>query len=496
MPFQQITAEADVGQERVSVIEAEWKTLKIHDASQIKMKVLPDDPLQDLSDALRCRLFINEHAIASGAIDSVSFNEDGTQTVHAYDAARKLKQFKMTRKFEQDPAQEAFNAVCEKALVVNGQDLITQAAQQAGVEGPVTRFSFDANDDSCWKLLNKISIKTDWTWYVDAFDRIWLASDIYSNQSASGRENNVVDANGGEPDSRRPMQTKQLQYITDHSDGLEVPPYQKVVVTGDNVNVAEQLNDAAEEAIGEPIEDITDEETDVDAASPINVRLSKKPAIGAAETDLYTEGDPIFAYSDKSIKTNDQAVNTAKQILKNFRQKQKGGEITVAGRADIRPFDIVQMPQADANEQFFGEEYLVYKLKHTVDSSNGFTTKIFCGGLVDDGEGWVSTSKPQLSAPPQRTVNVDGEDGNEEEESEINEDGTRNTDENDNDQADADEPNPRAPADGETIGSGGPDPDRPYPRNPAAGDTIVGGEESDGESVVTDDDDDDDDDEN
>jgi hypothetical protein len=178
-------------------------------------------------------------------------------------------------------------------------------------------------------------------------------------------------------------------------------------------------------------------------------------------------------------------VNTAKQILKNFRQKQKGGEITVAGRADIRPFDIVQMPQADANEQFFGEEYLVYKLKHTVDSSNGFTTKIFCGGLVDDGDGWVSTSKPQLSAPPQRTVNVDGEDGNEgseeeeseeeeseEEESETNEDGTRDTDENDNDQADADEPNPRAPAGGETIGSGGPDPDRPYPRSPAAGETI------------------------
>jgi hypothetical protein len=469
MPFQQITAEADVGQERVSVIEAEWKTLKIHDASQIKMKVLPDDPLQDLSDALRCRLFINGHTIASGAIDSVSFNEDGTQTVHAYDAARKLKQFKMTRKFEQDPAQEAFNAVCEKALVVNGQDLITQAAQEAGVEGPVTRFSFDANDDSCWKLLNKISIKTDWTWYVDAFDRVWLASDIYSNQSASGREDNVVDANGGEPDSRRPMQTKQLQYVTDHSDGLEVPPYQKVVVTGDNVNLAEQLDNAAEDTTEDDTgedgeedsadedggedstgedggEDSADEETDVDTTSPINVRLSKRPTIGAAETDLYTEGDPIFADSDKSIKTNDQAVNTAKQILKNFRQKQKGGEITVAGRADIRPFDIVQMPQADANEQFFGEEYLVYKLKHTVDSSNGFTTKIFCGGLVDDGDGWVSTSKPQLSAPPQRTVNVDGEDGNEGSEEEESEEEESETNE-----------------DGNDIGGDGPDPERPYP---------------------------------
>lgn len=368
MPLQNITAEANVGQQTVSVIEAEWKTRKIHDASLLNMKVLPDDPLEDLGDAQRCRLFINGETIASGSIFNATFNEDGSQTIKALDAAKKLKQFKYTGNFDEDPARLAYREVCDKALVAYGTDLNTEQYERAGGIDANTPFTFDANDETCWAMLNKIAFQTEWTWYVDADDTVWLANDIYTSERYN---------------DRRPMATKEITNVIERGEGQEVPPYQKVVVTGDSVS---ERNEGS-----------------------IAHRLSKTPAFGAAQTDLWGPGDPIYTHVDRSIKTADQAVNQAKQILKSFRNKRKGGEITIPGRADIRPFDIVTMPSPNENERFYGESYLVFKLDHKLTPSDGFKTTIYCGGLLDEGEGWLTTSKPQLSPPPERTVNIDDE---------------------------------------------------------------------------------------
>jgi hypothetical protein len=396
MSSQQITAEARVGQQMVSVLEAEWKTRKIHDASQIEMKVLPDDPLDDLSDALRCRLYINGYTIASGSVFSAEFNDDGTQTVTAYDAARKLHRFKMTRKFDEDPIREAFDIVCENAFVESGQDLSTTEYEGESGIGVQLPFTYDAADEQCWTLLNKISLKNDWLWYVDAFDRVWITDNVYEISSTGERENNQVSKPGGTPGSRRRMdRSKQLVNILEHSDGLAAPPYQKVVVNGD----ASEVSDNGD----------------------FRIRLSKNPAIGAAQTDLWSYGDPIYTHSDKSIRTSEQAIKQATAILKSFREQQKGGTITVAGRADIRPLDIVTLPDQSANEDFFGESYIVSKIEHTLKNSDGFKTKLHLGGLVDDGEGWVTTSQPEISAAPERTVTI-GQGGEQEQEQEQGQD--------------------------------------------------------------------------
>jgi len=72
-----------------------------------------------------------------------------------------------------------------------------------------------------------------------------------------------------------------------------------------------------------------------------------------------------------------QAENVANALLARLEEQQKGGWLELVGRENIRPFDDVELPP-----DLGGETYLVRSVEHTIDSRNGFKTRLDLGGLI------------------------------------------------------------------------------------------------------------------
>lgn len=89
------------------------------------------------------------------------------------------------------------------------------------------------------------------------------------------------------------------------------------------------------------------------------------------------DGDPEFRYEDDNIGDQKQAQNVADSIFNRLKRQQKGGYVEVVGRNDLRPWDIVTLPDSQG-----GESYTASTVKHTIDGSNGWKTRLGLGGLV------------------------------------------------------------------------------------------------------------------
>jgi hypothetical protein len=102
--------------------------------------------------------------------------------------------------------------------------------------------------------------------------------------------------------------------------------------------------------------------------------LAKEPIVATAG-----QGEPVYTYKSKQIRTRRQAENTAQAILDEFRRQQASGSFKLVGEgAPIRSLDTVIM-----TEVLGGDEYLVNSVKHTFNNSDGFISNITVGGFID-----------------------------------------------------------------------------------------------------------------
>jgi len=139
----------------------------------------------------------------------------------------------------------------------------------------------------------------------------------------------------------------QLENVVEATAGKKLPPYRKVVVYGESPT----------SELGIP-----------------TIHLLKKGEVKGT----VGQGEPVFQHKDRTVKSQQEADNMAEKLLKEFKRRRAEGYVKIVGRAEIRPLDIVKMPS-----HLGGERYLVDRIKHVVDASNGFTTEIRCGAPID-----------------------------------------------------------------------------------------------------------------
>lgn len=215
--------------------------------------------------------------------------------------------------------QQKFSAIANDALATAGVDGTVELSGDADA-----RISIEFEETRCDKVIEKVAKWSNGAWWVAPDGTVVVTSDIASR-----------------------TETRDLAWIRDSSPGKETPAYQSVRVTG---------------------------------STPVSRRgqayrhmVSSSPVIATAG-----EGEPTFHYSDNDIQSQSMAQNTADKLLQRLQAQQKGGWVEVVGREDVRPFDTVRMPDRQG-----GEEYLVSEVKHTLDDSDGFVTKLTLGGLIE-----------------------------------------------------------------------------------------------------------------
>ncbi|GGM64162.1 hypothetical protein J2752_000466 [Halarchaeum rubridurum] len=210
-------------------------------------------------------------------------------------------------------------------------DIAARALEEAGVDDvsislPVERTSVEFTGTRCDRVLEKVATWGGGVWYVAADGTVHVTTTI-AEMSTAHDESAVVDAAPGD----RSM------------------PYQSVRVTG---------------------------------ASPASQKGADAMCLISSESLVATAGDgtPRFDYHDDGIRTQAMAENAAQSILEELKRQRATGSITLPGRASIRPFDTLSVPDAIDTQT-----YLVSGITHRLTSQDGFRTTVTCGGVLAEG---------------------------------------------------------------------------------------------------------------
>jgi Phage late control gene D protein (GPD). len=262
---------------------------------------------------------INDERVFTGTVRSTEQGVGDRLRVTAYDALYDLKNETTSGDFEDIPAGQLLERELGDTVT-----LVNRVSQgQAGpgrVPGPANApllLSPTFDNVRLDELLETVAQLADLAYYVTAENKLVVARpDTVGKSVVASR-------------------------LRDASPGKSTPPYQQVEVIGS----------------------VTDSNGDLVSSSPLVATAG--------------QGQPVFTYRDRQIKTFTQAQNTANQIKRRLEQQQQNGFIELLGRPDIDPFDAVQLP-----ETFGGEVYLVSEIKHTVTADNGFLTRLGLGGLL------------------------------------------------------------------------------------------------------------------
>jgi hypothetical protein len=207
----------------------------------------------------------------------------------------------------------------------------------------------DYTNKTVSKVLGKIARKSNNVWWVTRNNQVYFgppAGDVLG------------------PDDESSFQM--TNYITSSDAGKQQPPYRSVRVIGDGV-VSQDGWDSK----------------NMVSSDKLLQSYGMSPAIGTPDVELTqvdrSEGlqEPTFTFRSREIKTQEQADKTAKKILDELLNQTKGGNVTMVGRSYVKPHDKLKLP-----DRFGGGEYLVNKVTHNFNSSDGFVTVVECGGLT------------------------------------------------------------------------------------------------------------------
>lgn len=184
------------------------------------------------------------------------------------------------------------------------------------------------------ELLTQLELKSESVWEVDRY------GDFYFGAI--------------QPEAHK------LRYITDSSAGKMSPAWRSVRVIGDGVvsedgwGSSAMINEDPERVQG----NIADDELDDELA------------------------EPTFVYRNMEINTEDEARHVMNELREEIRDQAAGGEVEVIGHPEVWPGDAIELPDAP-NQPFGLERFGVKKVIHRLNSSDGFMTKIKCGGLTN-----------------------------------------------------------------------------------------------------------------
>lgn len=302
-------------------------------------------------------LFINGILVGSGELQEISVGEEGLVTLTASDAIRNLLQSTFTHSFSEGVVvSTAVRTVIEDAGIIpaggseigDGETAASQPGEIAGesrydvqVSEAIAEFLNETNAQygmapfvtdreftqvSSLEALSTLLQDVNWYFYCDETNTLNIRPELNPTEW-------------------------ELDYITKTSAGLQSPPYQRVIVTGGN-------------------------RTPPDSGGSVPNRYMTKQTVAASAG----EGRPVYRHTDKSITTEMNAQRVADGILEEFQRQQASGEITIIGNPEIRPLDVVVMP-----EDMGGESYLVSSITHSITSSDGFLSTLGVGGVVDTG---------------------------------------------------------------------------------------------------------------
>lgn len=246
-------------------------------------------------------------------------------------------------------AKKVANKIADKIPNLNGRDIRLKkgGTKRTGPSGNTIggfnpKLTFDKQNPKIGKALAKIREECLAEWW---FDRKGIF-------------------NVGVPQSV----AYELKYITDTSAGITTPPYSSVKVIGSGI--------ASEEGFTRT--DMRSEERIVVEGA---ISETGKPVIGKSTSTQ-------FIYRNAELTTQKQAKDTAKRLLKDLREQQKDGEITLVGFPEMSPLDALIMPHdnEDSNAPNYqpgmpmgGERYGAHKVKHRLNNSDGYKTIVEVG---------------------------------------------------------------------------------------------------------------------
>lgn len=173
-----------------------------------------------------------------------------------------------------------------------------------------------------------------------------------------------------DPDAEIPtaVQSHKLRYITESDAGRRSPMWKSVKVIGDGVvskngwEASAQINENPE-VYGKDIQG----------------RQRAERATDEREAELT---EPTFVYRNMEISTTKEANNVLNKIVDELREQLAGGTVTVVGHPEVWPGDAVEMPDA-GDQPFNAERFIVNKVVHRLNNTDGFLTKIEVGGQTN-----------------------------------------------------------------------------------------------------------------
>lgn len=268
------------------------------------------------------RIKVNDIRIFKGSIEKVSDEGDGAISIEANDIIKKLIRLKYTKTYQQIPARRIVQDVCQEVKAQNVIDLSGD-----------TQVSPDYKDTPGTSILDQVAKWTDRAWWVDAANIVHVES-IEPTVYNIGSEFILEDPTAGQKN----------------------PPYEKVIVYGDDPASRSESGDSP-------------------GGQEAHHMLSKNQIVATAG-----EGEPVYKYESKQIKTKKQADRVANSILKEFKRQSAIGSVTIVGEGiPIRPLDVIKLPdRIDSNK------YIVSSIKHTFNNQDGLISDINVGGFVDE----------------------------------------------------------------------------------------------------------------
>jgi hypothetical protein len=262
---------------------------------------------------------INDATVGTLTVDSATRDGEGLVKITALDAVRQLKVSTLTEDYTRaGPETVVRDAASEAGVPV---------AELSATTGSRGRFQF--SETKCSKVIEQIARLSDAIWYITA-------------------DNELVVTDVPDPDTHTLDALK-----PETSAGLAAPPYTKVIVYAAS---SASAGDTARTG-GQSAERLL-------ASSPI------RASVGDDDGATYTA-------RVANARTQQQAENYARALLREFKRQRAEGAIVALGDAAIRPLDAVALETVEG-----APTYVVSEVRHQVSNQDGFLSRITPSAVV------------------------------------------------------------------------------------------------------------------
>jgi hypothetical protein len=311
-----ITAVVETEQGSFAPTELEVRTSRFNEAARLSARYVDDTPPEVGSEV---RALINGALVGTFTITDAAPSGEGTIELTARDAIRPLKNATIT----QDFVDERPVAVAENIAGAAGVDIgVIDIDIRRGV-------SPTFSGTPCAQAAQTLARLTDSAFFVDKQNRLRVVSSPTPT---------VHDLDDLKPET---------------TAGALEQPFGTVQVFGSS---------GASAGAGD--------RTGGRAAQRL---LASKPPVATAGS-----GGRTYTTRFAQARTEAQCRRFATKLLREFRRQRADGTIVALGEGDIRPLDVVRLPQLGDLSDF-----LVSQLTHRVSEREGFITEISPGRVVD-----------------------------------------------------------------------------------------------------------------